>query len=218
MPSSVGSLDGNTASLVHIKGNSTSAPTFEIIHVSLKDSPGFDTVSYEWKDPTKTHQIKVDGSFFLPVTSSITLALPRLIGVCRTGFLWIDQLCIDQTNIAERNQQVRIMGQIYAQSHICHIWISSDEAQGERLKIALKSISELVEVVKDVGYAPVVRHLADETGAWKIICWLLQQGWFERTWVFQEAALSRISVLHIGSFELDLDQCGMASAWFLVWF
>ena len=30
--------------------------------------------------------------------------------------LWVDAMCIDQANVAERNMQVALMGQIYAKA------------------------------------------------------------------------------------------------------
>jgi hypothetical protein len=37
--------------------------------------------------------------------------------------LWIDQLCIDQDNPAEKATQVPLMGQIYSSTTQCLIWI-----------------------------------------------------------------------------------------------
>lgn len=36
---------------------------------------------------------------------------------------WIDALCIDQTNILERNHQVAQMGQIFSNAACVHVWL-----------------------------------------------------------------------------------------------
>jgi hypothetical protein len=39
------------------------------------------------------------------------------------AFRWYDAVCIDQTNIQERNQQVQEMSKIYAQASLVRIWL-----------------------------------------------------------------------------------------------
>lgn len=40
-----------------------------------------------------------------------------------TGYLWVDQICINQDNTAERNYQVGIMGKIYQAGHQILVWL-----------------------------------------------------------------------------------------------
>lgn len=41
--------------------------------------------------------------------------------------MWIDALCIDQTNISERNHQVKLMGQIYHTARRVVVWLGPTE-------------------------------------------------------------------------------------------
>jgi hypothetical protein len=38
-------------------------------------------------------------------------------------YLWIDQLCIDQTNTSERNHQVQMMSNIYRRAYHVIVWL-----------------------------------------------------------------------------------------------
>lgn len=67
----------------------------------------------------------MDGST-LSVTSSLARALPFLSKASRTGYLWVDQITIDQVNTTERSDQVRVMGDIYSRCERCLIWIDRD--------------------------------------------------------------------------------------------
>ncbi len=40
--------------------------------------------------------------------------------------IWVDALCIDQSNVAERNAHVQLMGQIYAGADMVHVWIGEE--------------------------------------------------------------------------------------------
>lgn len=50
----------------------------------------------------------------ISTTRTLSSALPYLVASSTTGFLWIDQLCINQFDILEKNTQVPMMGEIYA--------------------------------------------------------------------------------------------------------
>ncbi|KAJ4371227.1 hypothetical protein N0V83_004444 [Neocucurbitaria cava] len=76
------------------------------------DTLWYEAVSYNWGIMDATEDILVDGckkkvtrSVYEILTSYSSLFLPKL--------LWIDALCIDQTNDAEKSQQVPLMEKIY---------------------------------------------------------------------------------------------------------
>lgn len=79
---------------------------FDIRHVSLKDNPKFDAVSYGWKSPMKSYSIRITDNQHLSIANSIANALPHLTNKSRIGCLWIDQICTNQESILERNHQV----------------------------------------------------------------------------------------------------------------
>ncbi len=55
-------------------------------------------------------------------TLAVDLDFPKL-----SDCVWIDQICIDQTNIAERNAQVGLMGRIYRQARSTQVWLGGND-------------------------------------------------------------------------------------------
>lgn len=50
------------------------------------------------------------------ITNSLGRALETLVPWSRGIYLWADGICINQGNIAERNHQVTLMGDIYGRA------------------------------------------------------------------------------------------------------
>lgn len=85
-------------------------------HVSLSKSPnvGYDAISYCWGEDPGSSSIILDGTEVI-VPGSALLAIR---GTHRTTEslrmpVWIDAICINQSEVEEKNQQVAIMGEIY---------------------------------------------------------------------------------------------------------
>jgi hypothetical protein len=66
--------------------------------------------------------IQVDGKD-IKVTKTLAAALRQMVHRDRPRTLWIDQLCIDQDNPAEKATQVPLIGQIYSGTTQCLIWM-----------------------------------------------------------------------------------------------
>jgi Heterokaryon incompatibility protein (HET) len=95
---------------------------------NLLDAPAFQTLSYEWGEPVRTHPIACgEGHIF--VTANLLAALKRLRLPTLRRYLWIDAVCIDQENADERMQQVSIMDKIYMAGDKVLIWLG-DEIPG----------------------------------------------------------------------------------------
>ncbi|TID16841.1 HET-domain-containing protein [Venturia nashicola] len=88
-----------------------------IHHGSFKadQSPEYEAISYAWGSLKKTALISImDGDTkVLSVTQSLDIALQHLCRKNKARKLWIDAICIDQSNLEERGLQVQRMGKIY---------------------------------------------------------------------------------------------------------
>ncbi|KAI4861681.1 heterokaryon incompatibility protein-domain-containing protein [Hypoxylon rubiginosum] len=93
----------------------------EIIHAFLDkgDPRPYEAVSYVWGSQWKASLIHVNNGSSaektkptLEITNNLDLILRdlRYEERDRYRYLWIDAICIDQSNIKERNHQVRRMG------------------------------------------------------------------------------------------------------------
>ncbi|KAF2809226.1 heterokaryon incompatibility, partial [Mytilinidion resinicola] len=86
--------------------------------------PSFDALSYVWGPPTSSHHILLN-DHSVPITKNLHTVLLRLRSD-ELRILWIDQLCIDQSNLEERSSQVRLMGKIYESAKEVVMWLGPD--------------------------------------------------------------------------------------------
>jgi Heterokaryon incompatibility protein (HET) len=82
----------------------------------------YEALSYVWGDPLIRENIELDGVEF-QVTTNLHAALRHLRWVTRPRLLWIDAVCINQTNPAERSKQVSLMTEIYKHAKQVIIWL-----------------------------------------------------------------------------------------------
>ncbi|KAK4098417.1 HET-domain-containing protein [Parathielavia hyrcaniae] len=94
-------------------------------HTSLSGNPSsqqiqFDALSYCWGDSPERVNIALDtntmGTVPLNISGTVARAIRRLRSPDTPLRIWIDAICINQTDMDERSQQVRIMGTIYSRA------------------------------------------------------------------------------------------------------
>jgi hypothetical protein len=79
---------------------------------SLNRDPNYHALSYCWGDGVERNEITINGHK-LSITASLATALQYLRRVDSDVVVWADAICINQSNVKERNSQVRMMGNIY---------------------------------------------------------------------------------------------------------
>ena len=98
--------------------------SFEMSSFRKTDVPRYTAVSYTWGEDAATECIYINGQPF-PVRPNLLSCLYHL-GQNRTvawTHLWVDALCIDQTNNVERAAQVRRMDTIYRNAFCVSVWL-----------------------------------------------------------------------------------------------
>ena len=105
-----------------LPGNDDSMIECSIYEVSLTNHPPYETISYRWGGSETKLPIIVEGHYF-EVTENLYQALRFLRGSDEKRVLWADAICIDQTNIAEKNYQVQLMRDIYKNAQRTLIWL-----------------------------------------------------------------------------------------------
>jgi hypothetical protein len=79
---------------------------------SLDDPPKYEALSYAWGDPKEIAPMSREGHQ-VPITTNLRCALNNLRHECEDRIFWVDALCIDQSNPAERGRQVSQMRYVY---------------------------------------------------------------------------------------------------------
>lgn len=208
-------------------GNAILSCTIAIAFLDTPTLPHYETISYVCGDQTIKATITLHGSQFnVPATAEA--ALRRLRRTDRPRVLWIDAICIDQENIAERGHQVSIMYEVYSKtSHNC-VYLGPDNGNMTKVVQSMDAILREISVASR-GYADADAVLLepqrrDEKPDVPFAIDIAQSGlleffenpWFTRLWVVQEASLSRISTCYSGQVHLPLGGVLRVAAWLIL--
>jgi hypothetical protein len=95
----------------------------------------FAALSYVWGDKSATTNIEVNG-IVVPVTTNLAAALKHVRCNWEYEFpdrapasfrIWVDALCVDQSNAQERSEQVQLMPKIYTSASLVLGWLGDPE-------------------------------------------------------------------------------------------
>lgn len=130
--------------------------------VSLLEQPPFTALSYVWGDPDVTTDIILEG---VPtsVTTNLAYAIHHVHQYWKVAFpdrdlstcrIWADAICINQKDVNERNQQVKLMRGIYWSSELVFSWLGPEDT---RTCAALTTIDVLADEItsNDTGNGEV---------------------------------------------------------------
>ncbi|KAJ4288783.1 hypothetical protein N0V88_007319 [Collariella sp. IMI 366227] len=164
-------------------------------HINLSnakaESVAYEAVSYAWGDPTETRPITLENHIWYPITLNLFSALTYLRDRTNPLCLWIDSLCINQQDLAERSAQVALMRDIFASASRVSIWLGD---YGGRPKKRLPLSLPLAEWQREPPVTRAERQRYDtvETRHAKgrhVMHEVLARPWFTRMWVVQEVAV-----------------------------
>ena len=91
------------------------------IPVSIR--PPYVALSYEWGDADGYHLIQINDCDFKVRANLFDILTEYAKRIYNRCYLFVDAICIDQSNEAERNAQVRLMGKIFQQAKEVSAWI-----------------------------------------------------------------------------------------------
>lgn len=140
----------------------------------LNKAPAYAALSYTWGPELPVYDIYVD-SKTLPVRRNLHHFLK-----CRRKaknkhfrsekdlYIFIDQICIDQSDPEERNRQVQLMSRIYSKCWHVIVWLNDELGQCTRAAHAFNHTSKRVLAVAQ----------------------LLKNDYFTRLWIVQELLLA----------------------------
>jgi hypothetical protein len=177
----------------------TNAPChYSLIQTTFDQAPPYETLSYVWGTTDRSEMVTLRNGKFLRITKLLKEALAFVERQCSTGYLWIDQICIDQDDRNERGHQVKLMGQIYTSCSRVLVWLGrmtkfdAELSFADDLEQSQSSKDTLVPKISTMRH--LIHRLRKVTGSGGSSTgsfWLeiLQSPWFQRAWVFQEIVL-----------------------------
>jgi hypothetical protein len=105
---------GSIRLLELLPGQKDSTLECKIITARKGEHPKYEALSYACGDPTPLHLVKEQLSgTLLHIATNLHDALQRIRYENETRTLWVDAICIHQSNLDEKGHQVAHMGQIY---------------------------------------------------------------------------------------------------------
>ncbi|USP72811.1 hypothetical protein yc1106_00085 [Curvularia clavata] len=118
-------------------------PTCSIFHASIDQCPSYLALSYVWGDQRGRREILVNGRT-LKVTKNLFDALIGLVG-SETMVIWIDAICINQSDNEEKGWQVALMGDIYRNTSKVLAWLGPSADNSDKVLDHLNVLGSIAE-------------------------------------------------------------------------
>lgn len=193
-------------------GDPTTEIRCQLIHKSLKTNPQYAALSYTWSNPEPSESIYLAENskiFQIAVGPNLFSALRQFRHTTEWRPLWIDALCINQSDTAERNRQVALMRSIYEKAACVLMWLG-EEADDSNLAMNLLSKFGTIMTMPDdngveTGKKSGGQTLADVCGEasfnqhWIALRRLFFRPYWSRVWIIQEVLLARLAVMCCGT-------------------
>ncbi|KAG9232809.1 heterokaryon incompatibility protein-domain-containing protein [Amylocarpus encephaloides] len=167
----------------------------------------FAALSYVWgePDPSLIQEIIVNGEV-MSIGYNLGVALIALSSNSEFSGeykLWVDAICINQNDLAERNQQVRKMRDIYSQAWTVISWLGVEYRESDRAFQLIQALADAGVEAKDDGITGIESEMSlilQETapiggGYWLALHEFMQRPYWFRLWIIQEVALGASSVI-----------------------
>ena len=168
-------------------------------HSTLESAPSYEALSYTWGDAGNRREILIDG-VRCTVTENLEVALRYIRRKDAARILWVDAICINQTDLGECSQQVARMLDIYKTAARVLAWTGppSDDSD-EALALLTEFGQVMLEIFKGDYSAP-----SDYTNAkpssilergfdmfsqnWSSLWNFWNRPYWNRVWIIQELA------------------------------
>ncbi|OCK85500.1 HET-domain-containing protein [Lepidopterella palustris CBS 459.81] len=203
--------------------------SFSLLTTHFDNAPVYLALSYTWGDPacpfldllTPLPALPVetlcDGQPFY-VGPNLSVALERLEYLIQDKpdmYIWIDAICINQADDAERASQVKMMGEIYTRAQKVYAWLGPKDASSNEALYILEQISRpSFETVKRAAgsvdfqfpetYAQKLGILPIPVGSWFAWGALMERSYFNRVWILQEVVNAAEVTFLIGDSQFGM--------------
>ncbi|RII05524.1 hypothetical protein CUC08_Gglean010174 [Alternaria sp. MG1] len=162
--------------------------SFSMSRFAQNSAPRYTAVSYTWGNETPSEHIFINGQPF-PVRLNLWSCLHYLAQDKTAGWthLWVDAICIDQMNNAERTAQVRRMDTIYRNASAVSVWLGLPPSVEQ-----YRSWHEPIRTFEDSGFDfyDQMSHLANHP-------------YWTRFWVIQEFLLGQDVNVYCGNTRMN---------------
>ena len=176
--------------------------TRHAISIAANEPIWYTALSYAWGGSAFLKPITCNGKAF-HTTHNLDRALRYLRRTDVSVMLWVDQICINQEDVAERSQQVTLMGKIYRRAYSTMVWLGEEADNSNDVFRIIEDISSAFHLVLDER-APDPERMSSfglpspGSQQWLYLSQFLSRPWFHRAWVIQEVVMSIVVQVQCG--------------------
>ncbi|KAH7150575.1 heterokaryon incompatibility protein-domain-containing protein [Dactylonectria estremocensis] len=201
----------------------------ELLIFEFASCPDFVALSYVWGPPSSESSIKINGCQLSVRTGLLTALIQMHHDLDASTYLWIDAVCINQSDANEKSHVVQHMGAIYERARCVYAWLG-----GSLFDASVSPGSHLIQQLSFLGRlfwdASPERHQIETTTTMRELvlkCWptiaymfqlpigqggflipayqaLCEREYWTRIWVLQEVHLAKEIDFHIGDQKISL--------------
>ncbi|KAH7171563.1 heterokaryon incompatibility protein-domain-containing protein [Fusarium sp. MPI-SDFR-AT-0072] len=161
---------------------------FRLVSYSLAEAPAYHALSYVWGNDNPSFPVSCNGSR-IDVRENLHAALSYLLQ-SGTSRVWVDAVCINQGDSAEKAIQIKMMRNIYANATLVRIWLGpEEEGSASALRLAVSLVRRpLLQPASGDDWRSASSEFKE--GLYDFVK-LVKRPWFSRIWVVQEATAPR---------------------------
>ncbi|TLD17124.1 uncharacterized protein PgNI_02011 [Pyricularia grisea] len=166
--------------------------SFDIVSLTDAPIPAYDALCYTWGDDEIGRQPTfVDGQL-LHVRLNLHAALQTIRTITGAAVLWIDALCINQSDLGERARQVRITRDIFARARRVLAWVGPlhDERDLHAMHLMTRIILEPERWASEATRGLIGIDNLHENPLSSLYHFLSRPYW-GRMWIVQELAVAQ---------------------------
>lgn len=175
-------------------------------------SPPYEALSYAW-GPKNYADILLNGALyairqnlwdFLDRASEKSITRADGSDTYEAGYLWIDQICIDQLSTQEKNQQVSRMSNTFEHATRVVIWLGrGTDGTDCRVPVTFVDMKLAQQPYYEKGrliYSP------PSIAEIEVFDMLFSQPYWTRLWIIQEIVLAKTLLICLGQHHLGWDE------------
>lgn len=176
----------------------------ELLHVPLATAPPFETISYTWGARKDVKPLILNGRCF-EVYERVYEIVHDRASYLMTRHIWIDSICINQSDDNEKSSQVQLMRKIYGSSYHTVVWLGHADDANDAIGFLAHLRRRMDFDDPDARAALSLMNLNIENPSWPALNRLIKHDYWARCWVIQEIAVSKKVIVSYGGELISWD-------------
>ncbi|PKS12979.1 hypothetical protein jhhlp_000320 [Lomentospora prolificans] len=170
----------------------TVSAVFVSVRLDQQHSVPFHALSYMWGDVTERCDIILNGNPFA-ISRRLMEILRALRKEAEPLRIWIDAICINQDDLAERAAQVQLMRKIYREAAVVRVWLDED----------IDEASPAFTKLSTLNAQSTIQDLGDTPDFWDPVVKIFQNAYWKRVWIQQEISNASVISVHCKATVLE---------------